>query len=131
VTPVLSGCVEALTAATGRIDPVWGEVNRHIRGAVNEPIGGGPDTLRAIYGRGLEEDGYLTNLGGDGLYYLVTFDQDGALSVQGTHHHGANMTDPESPHYSDQARAFAREEMRRPLYTEAALKANLDRSYRP
>jgi penicillin amidase/acyl-homoserine-lactone acylase len=131
VEPVLSGCTETLTAATGRIDPAWGEVNRHIRGAVNEPIGGGPDTLRAIYGRGLEEDGYLTNLGGDGLYYLVTFDQDGALSVQGTHHHGANMTDPESPHYSDQARAFAREEMRRPLYTEAALKANLDRSYRP
>lgn len=131
VTPVLSGCVAALTAATGRIDPVWGEVNRHIRGAVNEPIGGGPDTLRAIYGRGLEEDGYLTNLGGDGLYYLVTFDQNGELSVQGTHHHGANMTDPNSPHYSDQARAFAREEMRRPLYTEAALKANLARSYRP
>lgn len=131
VVPVLSGCAETLTTATGRIDPAWGEVNRHIRGAVNEPIGGGPDTLRAIYGRGLDEDGYLTNLGGDGLYYLVSFDQDGQLSVQGTHHHGANMTDPKSPHYSDQARAFAREEMRRPLYTEAELTANLERSYRP
>ena len=32
-----------------------------MRGEVNVPVGGGPDILRAIYGRGLKEDGFLTN----------------------------------------------------------------------
>ncbi|MEM1230124.1 MAG: acylase [Pseudomonadota bacterium] len=131
VVPVLRECVATLETATGRLDPPWGEVNRHVRGSVNVPVGGGPDTLRAIYGRGLKEDGYLTNLGGDGLYYLVTFDADGTLSVRGTHHFGSNPSDPDSPHFSDQAEAFAREELRSPLYFEAELEQNLTRSYRP
>ncbi len=43
-------CADLLMAKTGRLDPLWGDVSRHVRGDLNLPVGGGPDTLRAIYG---------------------------------------------------------------------------------
>lgn len=124
-------CVTLLTEKFARVDPAWGDVNRHVRGDVNVPVGGGPDTLRAIYGRGLEEDGFLTNVAGDGLYYLLSWDQDGNQQVLGTHHFGSATLDPSSPHYSDQAVAFAEERLRDPLFDPDRLNANLGRSYRP
>lgn len=124
-------CVALLHEKFGRLDPPWGEVNRHIRGEVNVAVGGGPDTLRAIYGRGLEVDGYLTNVAGDGLYYLVSWDKDGNQQVLGTHHFGSATLDASSPHYSDQAIGFANEQLRDPLFEPDKLKANLSHSYSP
>ena len=46
VADALYSCADRLMAATGRIDPLWGDVNRHVRGDLNLPVGGGPDTLR-------------------------------------------------------------------------------------
>ena len=124
-------CVGLLDAKFGRPDPIWSEVNRHVRGTLNLPVGGGPDTLRAIYGRGLEDDGYLTNVAGDGLYYLVSWDQQGHQSVRGIHQFGAATLDPTSPHYSDQALLYAREDLKDPLFDHETLMQNLERSYQP
>ena len=124
-------CVDVLESNFGQVDPLWGEVNRHVRGDVNVAVGGGPDTLRAIYGRGLEEDGYLTNVAGDGLYYLVSWDAQGNQSVLGTHHFGSATLDERSPHYADQAEAFAQEQLRDPLFDPAKLEANIARRYQP
>ena len=41
-------CTDLLISTIGRIDPLWGDVNRHVRGDLNIPVAGGPDTLRAI-----------------------------------------------------------------------------------
>ena len=128
---LLGGCVETLLASTGRLDPPWGEVNRHVRGDVNVPVGGGPDILRAIYGRDLNDDGFLTNVAGDGLYYLVAWDAQGQLSVEGVHQFGSATLDDESPHYNDQALDYANELLHAPLFDEDALQANLLRAYRP
>ena len=38
-------CADRLMRATGRIDPLWGDVNRHVRGDINLPVGGGPRYL--------------------------------------------------------------------------------------
>jgi penicillin amidase/acyl-homoserine-lactone acylase len=124
-------CVALLNETFGRVDPPWGEVNRHIRGDVNVPVGGGPDTLRAIYGRGLEEDGFLTNVAGDGLYYLVSWDHNGRQQILGTHHFGSATLDAQSPHYSDQAVGFANETLHDPLFDADKLNANLSRTYSP
>ena len=51
-------CTDLLISTSGRIDPLWGDVNRHVRGDLNVPVAGGPDTLRAIYGMGMEKDGF-------------------------------------------------------------------------
>ena len=99
-------CTDLLMDKVGRIDPLWGDINRHVRGDINIPIGGGPDTLRAIYGMGLEDDGFLTNVAGDGLYYQVSWDTNGQLKVQGTHQFGSATLDADSPHFGDQLRTM-------------------------
>ncbi len=124
-------CTDLLIDKVGRLDPSWGEINRHIRGDINLPVGGGPDTLRAIYGRGMEEDGYLTNVAGDGLYYLIAWSADGKQSIQGIHHFGSATLDANSPHYADQAEAFAKEMLRDPWFDAERRKGNITRSYRP
>ena len=131
IAELLGGCVAKLMAAFDRIDPPWGEVNRHVRGELNLPVAGGPDILRAIYGRGLEENGYLTNVAGDGLYYLVSWEADGTQKVQGIHQFGSATLDEASPHYADQADDYAKEILHDPLFAEDALSANLAREYRP
>jgi len=123
--------VDRLQQHYGRLDPSWGEVNRHVRGTVNVAVGGGPDILRAIYGRGLAEDGFLTNVAGDGLYYLVSWDADGQQMVQGTHHFGSATLDATSDHYSDQAADYAGEILHDPLFDEGRLMSNLLKSYEP
>jgi acyl-homoserine-lactone acylase len=127
----LDNCIAGLDNAVGRMDPPWGEVNRHVRGDLNLPVAGGPDILRAIYGRGIDQDGYLTNVAGDGLYYLVEWDAAGALTVEGVHQFGSATLDETSPHYADQAEDYALEILHDPWFSEAALQQNLLRAYRP
>ena len=131
IAELLSGCVAKLMAAKGRIDPPWGEVNRHVRGELNLPVAGGPDILRAIYGRGLEENGYLTNVAGDGLYYLVSWAADGTQKIEGLHQFGSATLDQASPHYGDQAEDYVAEVMHDPLFSEEALQSQLKKVYAP
>ncbi len=124
-------CTDLLMSTRGRIDPLWGDVNRHVRGDLNIPVAGGPDTLRAIYGMGMEKDGYLTNVAGDGLYYQVSWDALGDLKVRGVHQYGAATLDETSPHYADQAEDYANEILHDPLFDDARRQSKIERRYRP
>ena len=131
VAEAFYGCADKLFAATGRIDPRWGDINRHVRGDLNLPIGGGPDTLRAVYALGLEEDGYQTNIAGDGLYYFVSWDAEGVQEIRGVHQFGAATLDTGSPHYADQTEDYVAEILHDPLFDPELRKDNLVRRYRP
>lgn len=124
-------CSDRLLDKVGRLDPLWGDVSRHIRGDLNLPVGGGPDTLRAIYGMGMEEDGYLTNVAGDGLYYMLSWDAEGQQKVRGIHQFGAATLDETSPHYADQAQDYVDEVLRDPLFDDEKRATKIQRSYRP
>jgi len=124
-------CADLLMAKTGRLDPLWGDVSRHVRGDLNLPVGGGPDTLRAIYGLGMEEDGFLTNVAGDGLYYLLSWDADGEQKIRGIHQYGAATLDKTSPHYADQAQDYVDEVLHDPLFNAAIRADKIERRYRP
>jgi penicillin amidase/acyl-homoserine-lactone acylase len=124
-------CSDRLLDKVGRLDPLWGDVSRHIRGDLNLPVGGGPDTLRAIYGMGMEEDGYLTNVAGDGLYYMLSWDAEGQQKVRGIHQFGAATLDETSPHYADQAQDYVDEVLRDPLFDNEKRATKIQRSYRP
>ena len=124
-------CTNLLMSTSGRIDPLWGDVNRHVRGDLNIPVAGGPDTLRAIYGMGMEKDGYLTNVAGDGLYYQVSWDAQGDLKVRGVHQYGAATLDENSPHYADQAEDYANEILHDPLFDDTRRQSKIERRYRP
>lgn len=61
----LKQTAQLLIAATGRIDPEWGEVSRLKRGDKSWPLDGGPDTLRAVYVAGdLAADKYRSGRAG-------------------------------------------------------------------
>ena len=126
----LKRCTDSLIAATGKIDPKWGDINRHIRGQLNLPVAGGPDTLRAIYGLGLENDGFLTNVAGDGLYYLISWN-DQQQTIRGIHQFGSATLDDSSPHYADQTIDFVNEKLHDPLFEDSRRKKQILKRYRP
>jgi penicillin amidase/acyl-homoserine-lactone acylase len=121
--------VDWLTAHHGRIDPEWGEINRLIRGEVNLPLDGGPDTLRAVYGDP-QEDGTLRMVAGDGLTYFVEWREDGTQSVLATHQYGASNR-PDADHYTTQMEMFASEGLRPVPMSEAAVRRAAVEIYRP
>jgi acyl-homoserine-lactone acylase len=114
----------------GRIDPIWGEVNRLVRGRVNLPVDGGPDTLRAIYGKP-GKDGRLTAMAGDTFIMVVSWDRQGRLSSQSIHQFGSATLDAKSKHYADQAPLFAAHRFKPVLFTEDQLKGHIIEDYRP
>ncbi|HYE46034.1 MAG TPA: penicillin acylase family protein, partial [Caulobacter sp.] len=128
---------EALTQAMkwlieghGRIDPTWGEVNRLRRGELDLPVDGGPDTLRAIYGK-RGKDGRLTAVAGDTYIMVVSWDRQGRLSSQSIHQFGAATLDAHSKHYADQAPLFASKRFKPVLFTEDQLRGHVVEDYRP
>ncbi|MBI1407477.1 MAG: acylase [Caulobacter sp.] len=130
VAAALRQTVASLKTYFGRIDPEWGEVNRLVRGDVNLPVDGGPDTLRAIYGEP-GKDGRLTAMAGDTLIMVVEWDKAGNLTSRSIHQFGSATLDRRSKHYADQAPLFAAERFKPVLFTEDQLKGHIEESYRP
>lgn len=130
----LRASIKLLKEHFGRLDPEWGQVNRLRRGAVDLPIDGGPDVLRAVYGRAEPKgkpDGRLTALAGDTFIMFVTWDRQGVLSSQSIHQFGTATLDSTVPHYGDQAPIFASMRVKPVLFTEAQLAGNITETYRP
>jgi acyl-homoserine-lactone acylase len=124
-------CVDILLEKHGRVDVAWGETNRLIRGSVNEALNGGPDVLRAIYGRGLEDDGYLTASGGDGLFIFVSWDGQGKQSIESIHQFGSATVEESSPHYADQLPLFIDEKLKETYFDTESLQSNIKSEYVP
>jgi penicillin amidase/acyl-homoserine-lactone acylase len=115
----------------GRLDPRWGEVNRIIRGSVDMPIQGGPDILRAVYGRKGDKDGRLSAEGGDTYIMFVEWDKDGAVTSESIHQFGSATIDETSSHFADQAPLFAEEKTTPVLLDWDAFEPTIAESYRP
>jgi penicillin amidase/acyl-homoserine-lactone acylase len=125
----LGDAARVLMRHHGRLDPPWHTVNRLRRGALDLGLGGGPDVLHAVYGRG-PEDGRLIGQAGDSYVLLVEFGPDGVRS-QSIHQYGSATDDPDSPHHADQAPLFARRTLKPVWLDESEIRAHLEREYRP
>jgi len=130
--PYLLQAIHTLMTHFGRLDPKWSEVNRFRRGTIDQGVGGGPDTLRAIEA-GLEPgaDGKFEANKGDTLIYFVEWDKAGKVSAQSIHQFGSATLDAASPHYADQAPLYLREEMKPVWLDETEVRQHLEREYRP
>ena len=120
---------EDLRKHFGRIDVEWGKVNRLVMGDKNLPLGGGPDTLRAIYGRP-QEDGALAGVAGDCFFQFVEWDRDGKLQAWAINQFGSSPGNPDSPHHTDQAPLFAEEKLRKVPFTRDEVLAKAKQTYR-
>ncbi len=114
----------------GTLDVPWSEMMRLRRGALDLPLGGGQDCLRALDPE-LDPDGRFRAFNGDCLFWFVEWDKDGALTSEVIHQYGAAANDPASPHYADQAPLFAEEQTRPDWFREEDIRAHLKREYRP
>lgn len=120
--------VEALEAAQqhlithfGRLDVPLGELQRHVRGEVDLPVGGGPDVLAAMHSRPMS-DGRFRARAGESYISLVRFSENGP-EIEAVNAYGTS-TDPESPHYTDQMELYTRQQLRpMSLDKETVLKA--------
>ncbi len=81
---------------------------------------GGPDTLRAIYGR-VQENGQLRALAGDGLVVLVEWDTNGVLKSKSVHQYGSATQDETSVHFDDQIMLYANEQMKETFFNTVEL----------
>ena len=122
---IFKDCVNKMKKSFGRIDPLWSEVNFLVRGDISMPIQGGPDTLRAVYGVE-EDDGTLRTVAGDGLWILLSWDQDGTLESNSIHNYGSATQDSSSKHYNDQVQLFVEEKMKPTFYKKDELIKNTE-----
>ena len=125
----LQKTVNTLKNTFGRVEVKWGDIMRLRRGNTDLPLSGGPDILRAIYSK--EKEGVLIGTAGDCYYEIVEWDPDGNVFAQSIHQFGSATQDSNSIHYDDQAKLFAKHQMK-PVWMDLEdIKLNLESSYRP
>ncbi len=132
---ILSEAAGHLQRWFGRIDPPMGTVLRLRHGtganAVDLPMDGGNDTLRAATLWHDDPDGRLSVYHGDSFIMFVRWDRDGTVHSESIQPFGAATTRPQSPHYNDQAPLFVAHRFKPVLFDRAAFLATNPRFYRP
>ena len=112
----LEKAVNHLTIHFGRIDPPLGDVLRLRQGpglhAVDLPLDGGSDTLRASTLWDVENDGRLAVRHGDSFIQWVEWVPGKRVTSRSIQPFGSATTRPASPHYTDQATLFVQHRLK-------------------
>ena len=121
-------CVTELNETYGKVDPKWSERNFIVRGQKKISVQGGPDVLRAIYGRN-DNEGDLKAAGGDGLYIHVSWDKDKKQQSKSIHQYGSATQDNSSIHFDDQMNLYVNEVYKPTFYDSELLDKNTSKVY--
>ena len=121
-------CVTELNETYGKVDPKWSERNFIVRGQKKISVQGGPDVLRAIYGRN-DNEGDLKAAGGDGLYIHVSWDKDKKQQSKSVHQYGSATQDNSSIHFDDQMNLYVNEAYKPTFYDSELLDKNTSKVY--
>lgn len=113
----------------GQIDIPLGAIQRHRRGEVDLPLGGGPDILAAAYGSS-EEDGRFRVTHGDTYIQLVRWSEEGRQFVYSISPYGASNR-PDSPHHTDQMQRYVSQQTKEMSLDWEQVKSQALRLYHP
>jgi acyl-homoserine-lactone acylase len=137
----LGAAVRAVREQFGSERVAWGDVHRFRAGSLDLPADGIAGTYGAyrvmtfeqVPGSMLRVAGHMPGrptLAGFGDAWILLVDFSKPATAWSVLAYG-QTTRQDSPHSSDQLRLFASHQLRRAWYTEADIKTNLERSYRP
>lgn len=112
----------------GQIDIPLGEMQRHVRGDDDYPVGGGPDVLSAMYStpwKNGRKDSYL----GDSYIQLIRFTEAG-VKIESVQPFG-NSNVKGSPHYDDQIPMYLEGRTKEESLDPNWVKQHAERVYHP
>lgn len=130
-TAAFKAAVADLTHYHGSVEVPYGDVFRLKRGNKNLAISGGPDILRAVYGKEMDSIGQIENIAGDGFMMFVSWDKNGLVNSEAIHQYGAATQNPQSIHYNDQMEMFVAHKERKVLFSRSELDKQTERRYFP
>lgn len=122
--------INEITEQYGSWDLAWGDVHRLRHGNLDLPVGGGPGglgTFRVLWFT-TDQDGKRKIRGGDGWQFAVEFTHPPRAYSMLAY---GQSNKPDSPHHTDQAPLFAKNKMKKVLYTEEDIQANRIKTYHP
>ena len=109
--------------------PKLGEVQRHVRGDVNLPLGGFPDALAANYNEEWQNGRYKPWVA-DSYVHFAQWKDGQLLRMETLHPFGAS-TRPDSPHYTDQMQLYADQKTKVMTLDKAKIMAEAKSIYHP
>ena len=113
----------------GKIDIPLGDLQVIKRGDIILPLDGGPDILRAVYSKMIDNKRVARH--GDCFFQMVDWDENGNVTAESIHQYGSATLDKESPHYADQAYLFSQMKMKPSFIELDSIKKYLNKSYNP
>jgi len=131
ITQAFKQAVSQLIKFHAKVDVPYGEVVRLIHGDKNLAISGGPDTMRAVVGEALNDEGQAMDTAGDGFLMFVSWDSSGLVASDAIHQFGSATLDKKSPHYNDQMEMFVNHKERKVLFKREDLEKKIERRYKP
>ena len=93
----------------GQLEVALGTVQRHIRGEVSLPLGGGPDVLAAMYSTD-DEEGRFKGVAGESYILLARFGKEG-LQLESVNAYGT-CAEIGAAHNTDQMQLFVDQELK-------------------
>ncbi|MEC7818587.1 MAG: acylase [Pseudomonadota bacterium] len=112
----LAEAADHLMTHFGRLDPPMGELLRLRQGpgpyAVDLPLDGGSDTLRASTTWDVADDGRLAVRHGDSFIQFVEWRDGERVRSESIQPFGAATTRPQNPHFTDQATLFVQHRLK-------------------
>ena len=112
-----------------KIDIPLGDLQVIKRGDIILPLDGGPDILRAVYSKMIDNKRVARH--GDCFFQMVDWDENGNVTAESIHQYGSATLDKDSPHYADQAYLFSDMKMKPSFIELDSIKKYLNKSYNP
>ncbi len=131
----IDDCIEGIRKAKaellekyGQLAVEIGQFQRHIRGDVNIPLGGGPDVLAAMYSRE-QENGQYKGVAGDSYIELVRFGPDG-VEIESVNAYGSSANEG-AEHFTTQMDLFAGQQLKKMTLDKEEVLRTAVRVYSP